>query len=74
MQHEWKANRKVYNILMGNPEGNGPLVRTRNRWKSDSETSLRREGWGGVDWMDVAQHMDQGRAVLCTKWTILCDS
>jgi hypothetical protein len=32
--------RKSYSIVMGNPEGNGPLGRTRFRWEDNTKKNL----------------------------------
>jgi hypothetical protein len=40
--------------LVGKPEGKRPLRRTRRKW-NDIEIYLRELGWGGMDWIDLAQ-------------------
>jgi hypothetical protein len=51
--------RRYIGLLVGKPEGIKPLGRPRRRWK-DSEIGCQREiGWGGVDWIDLAQDRDQ---------------
>jgi hypothetical protein len=39
--------RKVYNVLMGNPEGKRPLERPRSRWEDGIRMDLREIGLGG---------------------------
>jgi hypothetical protein len=56
--------RKVYKILVGKPEGKRPLGRPRRRWKDRIRMDLRDIGWGGVDWIRLAQDMDRWRAVV----------
>jgi hypothetical protein len=46
--------------LAGKPQGNRPLGRARRRWVDGSF----REGWGGVDWMGLAQDRDKWRALV----------
>jgi hypothetical protein len=53
------ANRNVYRILVGKPEGKRPLGRPRRRWKDNIKTDLREIGWGGIDWIDLAQDRNQ---------------
>jgi hypothetical protein len=35
------------------------LGRSRRRWKDDMKMDLREIGWGGVDWINLAQDRDQ---------------
>ena len=39
-------SRGAYGVLVGKPEGRGPLGRPRRRWKDDMEMDLREVGWG----------------------------
>jgi hypothetical protein len=43
--------RNVYRVLVGKPEGKGPLERPRRRWEDGIKMDLREIGWGpcGVD-------------------------
>jgi hypothetical protein len=54
----------AYRILVGKPEGKRPLGRPRRRWVDNIEIELREIGWDGMDWIDLAQHRDQWRAVV----------
>jgi hypothetical protein len=56
--------RNAYRILVGNPEGKRPLGRPRRRWVDNIKIDLREIGWDGMDWIDLAQDMDQWRALL----------
>jgi hypothetical protein len=58
--------RNAYRILVGKPEGNGPLKRPRRRWVDNIKIDLREIGWDGVDWIDMAQDRDQCRALVNT--------
>jgi hypothetical protein len=56
--------RNAYRILVGKPEGNRPLGRSRRRWVDNIKMDLRETGWDGVDWMDMAHDRDQWRALV----------
>jgi hypothetical protein len=51
--------------LAGNYEGKRPLERPRYRWE-DIKMDLRETGWGGMDWIDLAQDRVQRRALVNT--------
>jgi hypothetical protein len=40
------------------PEGKRPLGRHRRRWVVNIQMALREIGWGGMDWIDLAQDRD----------------
>jgi hypothetical protein len=40
------------------------LGRTRSRWGDNIRMDLREIGWGGMDWINVAQYKDRWRAFL----------
>jgi hypothetical protein len=56
--------RKVYKVLVANPEGRRPLGRPRRRWEDRARMDLRETGLGGVDWIRLAQDRDRWRAVV----------
>jgi hypothetical protein len=58
------AYRNVLKVLVGKPEGKRPLVRHRRRWEDGNRMDLRENGWGCVDWIELAQDRDRWRAVL----------
>jgi hypothetical protein len=58
--------RNAYKILVGKPEGKRPLGRIRHRWKDNIKMNLREIGFGGVDWIHMAQKRDRWRAPLST--------
>jgi hypothetical protein len=47
--------RNLYRILVGKPEGKRPPERPKHRWVDSIKMDL---GWGGVDWIDLAQVRD----------------
>jgi hypothetical protein len=61
-----RENRNAYRILVGTPEGNRPLGRPRRRWVDNIKIDLREIAWDGVDWIDMAQEMDQWRPLVNT--------
>jgi hypothetical protein len=52
--------------LVGKPEGKRPLVRRRHRWEDNIKMDFSERGWGGMERIDLAQDMDQWRAVVNT--------
>jgi hypothetical protein len=58
--------RNAYRILVGRLEGKRPLGRPRRRWEDNIRMDLREIGWGGMDWIHLAQDRDQRRAVVNT--------
>jgi hypothetical protein len=41
--------RKAYRMLVGKPEGKGPLGRPRRRWADNIKMGLREIGW--MEWI-----------------------
>jgi hypothetical protein len=58
--------RNAYRILIGRPEGKRPLGRPRHRWVDNIIMELGEMEWVGVDWIDMAQDIDQWRALVNT--------
>jgi hypothetical protein len=58
--------RKVYKVLVRNPEGKRPLGRPKRRWENGIRMDLREIGLGCVDWILLAQERDRWRAVVST--------
>jgi hypothetical protein len=58
--------RNAYRILVGKPKGRRPLEKHRSRWEDNIKIDLREIGWGGMDWIDLAQDRDQWRALVNT--------
>jgi hypothetical protein len=56
--------RKVYEVLMGKPEGKRPQGRPRRRWDDGVRMDLREIGLGDVDWIRLSQDRDRWRAVV----------
>jgi hypothetical protein len=51
-------------IFVGRPEGRRPLGRPRHRWEDNIKMDLQQMGWGGMDWIDMAQDRDRWRALV----------
>jgi hypothetical protein len=58
--------RNAYRILVGKPGGKRPLGRPRHRWEDKIKIDLREIGYGGMDWIDLAQDRDQWRDLVNT--------
>ena len=56
--------RVVCRVLLGKPDGRGPLGRPRRRWEDNIRMALREVGCGCVDWMELAQDRDRWRALV----------
>jgi hypothetical protein len=56
----------AYRILVGKSEGKRQQSWPRRRWVENVKIGLREIGWGGTDWIDVAQDSDQCRAHVNT--------
>jgi hypothetical protein len=56
--------RSAYRALVGKPEARRPLWRLRHRWEDNIKMDLQEVGWGGMDWMNLAQDRDRWRALL----------
>jgi hypothetical protein len=52
-------NRNAYRLLVGNR----PLGRPRRRWMDNIRMDLGGVGWGGVDWIGLAQDRNRWRAL-----------
>jgi hypothetical protein len=56
--------RNVYMVLVRKPEGRRPLERPRRRWEVGIKMDLREIGWGGVEWIHLAQDRNRWRSVV----------
>jgi hypothetical protein len=55
----WGEGRNLYRVLVGRP-----LERPSRRWEDGIKMDLREIGWGGVEWIDLAQDRDRWRALV----------
>jgi hypothetical protein len=58
-----ETKRNAGRMLVGNPEGKRPLGRTRRRWLDNVKMDIREIAWDGVDWINLAEDMDQWRTL-----------
>jgi hypothetical protein len=56
--------RTVYRLLLGKPEGKGPLGRPRRRRIDNIKIDLLEIGLSAVDWIGVAQDRLSCRALV----------
>ena len=56
--------RGVYRVLLGKPDGKGPLGRAKRRWKDGIKMDIQELRCGSVDWTDLAQDRDTCRALV----------
>jgi hypothetical protein len=52
--------RNAYRILVGKAEGKRPLGRPRHMWVDHIKMDLRKVGWDGMDWIELAQDRNSG--------------
>jgi hypothetical protein len=58
--------RTARRFLVVKSEGKKPLGRPRRRWEDNTKMDLREIGWGGMDWINLAQINDQWRTLVNT--------
>ena len=57
-------DRVVHRMLVGKPEGKRPLGRPRRRWEDNIKMDFQEVGYGGMDWIELAQDRDRWRALM----------
>jgi hypothetical protein len=65
-----EEERNAYRVLVGRPEGKKPLGRSRRMWEDNIRRVHGGIGWGGIDWVHLAQDRDQWRALVKTIMNI----
>jgi hypothetical protein len=61
----WGEEECIQDIC-GKPERRRPLGRPRRVWVNNIKMHLREVGWDDMDLIDLAQDMDQWRALMNT--------
>jgi hypothetical protein len=56
--------------LVENPEGKRPLGKLRRKWVDNIKMDLREIGWGGMDWIELAQDRDWWSALVNTVMNV----
>jgi hypothetical protein len=51
--------RVVHRVLMGKHKGKRQLGRPRRRWEDNIKMDLEVVGFGGTDWIELAQDRDR---------------
>ena len=51
-------------MLVGRHEGKSPLGRPRHKWEDNIKMGLQKVGWGGMDWIELAQDKDRWQALV----------
>jgi hypothetical protein len=59
-----------YRTSVGKPEGKGPSGRARRCWVVNIKMDLREIGWGGMEWIDLAQDRDRLRILVNTVMNV----
>jgi hypothetical protein len=57
--------KNMYERLVGKPKKKSPLGRSTRRWVDNNTIYVKEMGWGGMDWIDVAEGGDWW------KWTFV---
>jgi hypothetical protein len=60
------SDEKCEKILVQKPGGKRTLGRRRRIWEDNIKMDLREIGFGGVDWIHLAQDRDRWRALVNT--------
>jgi hypothetical protein len=56
--------RNMYRLLVGKPEGKGPLGRPKRRWVDNIGMDLGDVEWGDVDWIGLPRDRNRWRALV----------
>jgi predicted small integral membrane protein len=56
--------RGMYRVLVGKPDGKRPQGRPRRRREDNFRMDLQEVGYGGMDWIGLAQDRDRWWALV----------
>jgi hypothetical protein len=65
-----EEKRNTYRLLVAKRERKRPLGRPRQRRMNNIKMDLGEVGWGGVDWIGLAQNRDKWRALVNAVMTL----
>ena len=55
---------RIQGILVGKHEGKIPLGRHRRKWEDSIKMDVQEVGFGGMDWIELAQDTDRWWALV----------
>jgi hypothetical protein len=58
-------------LLVGKPEGKKSLERQRCRWVDNIKMDVGEIGWGGMDWIGLAQDREEWKALVNVVMNLL---
>jgi hypothetical protein len=64
MWHEWARKERCKQGFCWETRGKKPFGRPRRRWEGNIKMDLQDVGWGGMDWIDLAEIRDRRRALV----------
>jgi hypothetical protein len=59
-----REKKNAYRLLVGKPEGERPLGRSRHRWVNNIRMDLGEVEWSVVDWIGLAKDSNRWRALV----------
>jgi hypothetical protein len=59
-----RDRRGAYRSLVERPDGKRPLGKPRRRWEDNIKMTPQEVGWGGMDWISLAEDRDIWRVLL----------
>jgi hypothetical protein len=62
--------RKVSKISVSKPEGERPLRSPRRKWEDNIKMNIRKDRFGGVDWIHVAHDTDRWQVTMKTEMNL----
>jgi len=60
----YRVRTGEYGVLVGKPERNRQLGRSRRKWGENVKNGSSGSGMVGIDWIDLAQNKDRWRAFV----------
>jgi hypothetical protein len=59
-----EERRDGYRVLVGKPEGKGPLGRPRRSWEDNIKMDFQEVSYGDMHWIELAQERDRWQALV----------